>query len=176
MTFIGRAGWPAPQLHDVAKSQLTRSAWHRTYLQTLGVVRDLWHRASLVHADLSEYNLLYFDKRVYVIDLGQAVDTGHQDVLKFLRIDLRNVLKFFASRQVAVHDLEVALTFVTERDAVGGMRDGDHTHEMAAANLLTSMPGSEGEVQGALDAIVRGEAAVDDALGDAIRAMQSAKA
>lgn len=72
--------------------------------------------------------------------------------------------------QVAVHELEVAMTFVTDRDSVGGMLDGDLTNEMAATNMLASLPGNEGEVQEALEAIANGERAVASAMHDAITA------
>lgn len=47
------------------------------YLQLLLLVRSLCLRASLVHGDLSEYNLLWHEGRCVVIDVGQSVHTGH---------------------------------------------------------------------------------------------------
>lgn len=44
--------------------------WH---CQVVRNMRTLYHVCHLVHADLSEYNMLYFDKRVYVIDVSQSV-------------------------------------------------------------------------------------------------------
>lgn len=36
-------------------------------------MRILFQDCKLVHADLSEYNMLYFDDKVYIIDVSQAV-------------------------------------------------------------------------------------------------------
>ena len=72
MSWIGTslvAAGGAPQLRDAALSaRRLRSAW----LQTLTALRQLYLDAKLVHADLSEYNLLWWEKRVYVIDVGQV--------------------------------------------------------------------------------------------------------
>jgi len=46
----------APRLKD---ARLSRSRAARCYRETLGAMRAMWSRARLVHADLSEYNMLY---------------------------------------------------------------------------------------------------------------------
>jgi len=53
-----------------------------------------------VHADLSEYNLLYFKGLVYVIDVGQSVEYDHPMSLDFLRRDLGVVNDFFSKKNV----------------------------------------------------------------------------
>ncbi len=59
-------------------------------------VKRAYHDARLVHADLSEYNVLYWRKRPYVIDVGQAVDTHHPRAREFLERDVRNLCRFFS--------------------------------------------------------------------------------
>lgn len=156
MTFVGRNGWPAPQLHDLPKGSLKTATWHRVYLQTVAIIRDLYQRARLVHADLSEFNLLYTsDKRVVVIDFGQSVDRHHAKAKEFLAADVRNVLVFFKKRQVNTHSREVVLSFITEYDAMGGLR---------GAADLASAPGNEIAVDDALCAICDAEDSVSDAV------------
>lgn len=54
-----------------------------------------YRNCKLVHADLSEYNLLYYRKKVIVIDVGQAVETSHPRAQEFLFRDCVNVCRFF---------------------------------------------------------------------------------
>jgi len=55
MGFIGESGWGAPRLKDV---ELSDSKWGECYRQLAGHMRTLFQKCRLVHADLSEYNLL----------------------------------------------------------------------------------------------------------------------
>ena len=57
-------------------------------------IKKLYH-AKLVHADLSEYNILLDGKTPYIIDMGQAVSTRHPNARAFLRRDIINVLNYF---------------------------------------------------------------------------------
>jgi len=69
MSFIGKDGWPAPLLKDV---QLTDDQARDCFRQCVILMRTIYHVAKLVHADFSEYNLLYLDGKVFVIDVGQV--------------------------------------------------------------------------------------------------------
>ena len=51
----------------------------------------MYDKAGLVHADLSEYNLLWQDDTLYVIDVGQAVEKNHPFSHQFLLRDCHNV-------------------------------------------------------------------------------------
>lgn len=51
--------------------------------------------AGLVHADLSEYNVLISGEGPVVIDVGQAVLRSHPNAGMFFRRDLDNVLRYF---------------------------------------------------------------------------------
>ena len=93
MTFIGDDGQAAPRLKDAELSPLhLRVCYH----QAVRLLRVLYHVCHLVHADLSEYNLLYHRHSLVVIDVGQAVEHDHPHALTFLKKDVSNVNRFFA--------------------------------------------------------------------------------
>ncbi len=89
MEFIG-GDVPAPQIRDVRGAATEEVFW-----QVLGDVRLAYHVAGLVHADLSEYNILWWDGKHVIIDLGQGVDVKHPRALEFLGRDVRNLCNFF---------------------------------------------------------------------------------
>nr|WP_245249646.1 serine protein kinase RIO [Methanolinea mesophila] len=68
-----------------------------TYEELVSFIRDLYHKARLVHADLSEFNVLMGD-RMYVIDMGQSVTLDHPRALQFLFRDISNITRFFRSK------------------------------------------------------------------------------
>ncbi len=54
------------------------------------------YKAGLVHADLSEYNILIGDgDKEYLIDFGQAVVVQHPNAYDFLQRDIEHIVKFF---------------------------------------------------------------------------------
>ncbi len=59
-------------------------------------VKKAYTKAHLIHADLSEYNIiLQPDGHILIIDWPQAVKTDHANAAELLERDLRNVLTFF---------------------------------------------------------------------------------
>ena len=88
MKFIGEKGVPAMTLNNVR-------ATHKEYENTIEIIESLYHNASLVHADLSGYNLFRTKEGVVVFDLGSAVDTRHPRSLEFLKRDINNITNFF---------------------------------------------------------------------------------
>ncbi|KAK8204820.1 extragenic suppressor of the bimD6 mutation [Phyllosticta capitalensis] len=121
MGFLGdRKGWPAPRLRDVPStlnledSEAIEARWKALYVQLLGYMRMMYQVCRLVHADLSEYNLLYHEHKIYMIDVSQSVEHDHPHALEFLRMDIRNVGDFFRSRGVDVLPDRIVFAFVTD--------------------------------------------------------------
>ena len=92
MEFLGESEKPYPQLRSV---QLEDA--EEVYHEVLSFIKDLYQKAGLVHADLSEYNILYGD-RMYVIDMGQSVTPDHPRALHFLVRDIANINRFFSQK------------------------------------------------------------------------------
>ncbi|MDE1856563.1 MAG: serine protein kinase RIO [Candidatus Micrarchaeota archaeon] len=93
MEFIGdKYGTPAPMLKD---AELERPG--ETLDEIIESVKKLYS-ARLVHADLSEYNILIHRGRPYMMDLGQAVVIKHPKADEFLVRDVHNLLQYFRKR------------------------------------------------------------------------------
>lgn len=98
MEFIGEGGVAAPRLKDAGLSQTKMC---EAYSQMVVVVRTLYQKCHLVHADLSEYNILYHQGQLYIIDVSQSVDLDHPKALDFLREDCKHVNDYFKRNGVA---------------------------------------------------------------------------
>ena len=92
MEFVGSDGRPVPQLRNVHLGDPAG-----TYEEIIAFMADLYKKAGLVHADLSEFNILFGDRPV-VIDMGQSVTIDHPRAFSFLKRDIANINHFFSSR------------------------------------------------------------------------------
>ena len=64
-------------------------------------MKKMYTKCHLVHADLSEYNMLWHEGNIYFIDMGQSIEPFHPNGLEFLFRDCKNVCSFFnKTRQV----------------------------------------------------------------------------
>ncbi|KAK5170297.1 Serine/threonine-protein kinase rio1 [Saxophila tyrrhenica] len=155
MSFLGdRKGWPAPRLRDFEftntagdtdKDDEVLSKWRSLYLELLGYVRKMYQTCRLVHADLSEYNILYHaqEQRLYIIDVSQSVEHDHPRSLEFLRMDVRNVTDFFRRRGVDTLSERAVFGFVVEGK---GSTEADGTKESLEKLYEQREQGEEDEV------------------------------
>lgn len=116
MGFIGKDNVPAPLLKNAA---LSESKARELYLQVVLQMRKIYQDARLVHADLSEFNMLFHEGDVYIIDVSQSVEHDHPHALEFLRKDCTNVNEFFAKRAVAVMTIRELFDFITDPSITG---------------------------------------------------------
>ncbi|GLB38338.1 putative protein kinase superfamily, RIO-type Ser Thr kinase family protein [Lyophyllum shimeji] len=159
MSFIGdKDGWASPRLKD---AELSTTECATLYAELVLVVRKMFHQCKLVHADLSEYNILYHEGHLCIIDVSQSVEHDHPAAFDFLRKDIKNVEEFFGRLGVRCLGLRRCFDFVTrvqlseggdsedaavlqtwleqmEKDDVplddAVPRDGDTGHEASAAH------------------------------------------
>ncbi|MCJ1433651.1 protein kinase rio1 [Xylographa pallens] len=143
MGFLGdRHGVPAPRLKDVALEGIDiESRWRSLYLQLLGYMRIMYQTCHLVHADLSEYNILYHQDKLWIIDVSQSVEHDHPRSLEFLRMDVKNVTDFFRRNGVDTLSERTTFGFVT---AVEGPLDQDGM-AVSLDKLYTARPEEEPE-------------------------------
>jgi len=120
MGFLGdKKGWAAPRLRDVElQGEDVDEQWRVLYLQLLGLMKRMYQTCKLVHADLSEYNVLYHQKKLFIIDVSQSVEHDHPRSLEFLRMDVKNVSDFFRRKNVNVISEQAIFGFITSHSAV----------------------------------------------------------
>lgn len=114
MEFLGRKGISYPKLVDVVLGgDDADDQWRRLYVQLLGYMRRMYHVCRLVHADLSEYNILYHAGKLYIIDVSQSVEPDHPRSLEFLRMDIKNVGDYFRRQGVDTLPDRMVFNFIT---------------------------------------------------------------
>jgi RIO kinase 1 len=92
MEYVGNGQGAGPQLQFAElEADEAREAWERILWNV-----KLWLRHNLVHADLSAYNILWWDGRPKVIDMPQAVDARfNPHARRLLERDVCNVAGYF---------------------------------------------------------------------------------
>lgn len=89
MEFIGNET-AAPLLKEVGPPDPRQN-----FKQIISDIKKM-HDSGIVHSDISEYNLLVKDKKIYFIDCGQGVALAHPRAEEFLRRDVNNVIRYFS--------------------------------------------------------------------------------
>ncbi|KAJ6228651.1 serine/threonine-protein kinase rio1 [Anaeramoeba flamelloides] len=111
MSFVGKQSTPAPRLKDL--KGVTTRRWRQLYRQMICSMRVMYQKVELVHADLSEYNILYSQKKAVIIDVSQSIHSQTENALEFLRKDCWNITKFFKSKGVKCWSVRELFGFVT---------------------------------------------------------------
>ncbi|MEM0232100.1 MAG: RIO1 family regulatory kinase/ATPase, partial [Candidatus Methanomethyliaceae archaeon] len=106
MEFIGINGIPAPLLKDwpILNKEILN--------EILNEIKKLYKNARLIHADLSEYNIMINEGKPYIIDFGQAVPIEHPMSYEFLTRDINNILRFFRKAGIETPEDEVVINWL----------------------------------------------------------------
>lgn len=111
MTFMGQDGYPAPKLKDV---DMSTTKARELYRDCVILVWRLYNIVKLVHADLSEFNMLYHNDSIVIIDVSQSVEQEHPHAFEFLRKDCTNISEFFRKKGVSTMTVKELFDFVTD--------------------------------------------------------------
>src|SRR5258705_5532153 len=103
----------------------------------------MFHICKLVHADLSEYNILYHNGHLWIIDVSQSVEHDHPSAFDFLRNDIKHVEEFFGRMGVKCLGLRRCFEFTT-KEKVSDV-EGE-SEEAALRHWLEVDPGKAGEM------------------------------
>ncbi len=99
MEFVGENGVPAPLLKDYMPED------PRAFADALlDALARLYFRAGLVHADLSEYNILVHRDAPVLIDFGQAMPWDHPLSHEFFMRDMERLRKVLSMLGMDVGD------------------------------------------------------------------------
>ncbi|MGA3020918.1 MAG: serine protein kinase RIO [Candidatus Micrarchaeales archaeon] len=118
LEFIGKEGYPSRRLEQEKVNEPEKVL--KTILED---VKKLYEN-ELVHADLSEYNILMLGELPYMIDFGQAVHIKHPEAHEFLRRDIRNILHHFSKKYGVEKNEETVFRYITGASIA---ESGDHS-------------------------------------------------
>jgi len=83
------------------------------------VVNDMkmmFESSDLIHSDLSPFNILYYDKKPVIIDVGQAVLKNHPRAREFLQRDVHTIVKYFKRYKIKMPSEETLFQHITEKN------------------------------------------------------------
>jgi RIO kinase 1 len=104
MSFLGEGELPYPTMNMVGPLHGEKD------LDSILEAVKMMYKASLVHADLSEYNIMIGDVP-YLIDFGQGVILRHPHAERFLERDVSIILKYFRKHGIT-RGLEETLRWI----------------------------------------------------------------
>lgn len=145
MSFVGENNVAAPKLKNAI---LSAAELIVAYEEIVDIMVRLYNEANLVHADLSEYNILWHNGTCWLIDVAQAVEPSHPGALEFLMRDCDNISTFFTRKGVSgVKTKEELFSHVTGLDPsvhTATMLERIHTkgptETLATAQNIDEMP------------------------------------
>ena len=150
MSFLGVDGWPSPKLKD---TRLSESKACELYYECVLHLRNMYQKCRLVHADLSEYNMLVHEGRLYIIDVSQSVEHDHPNALEFLRKDCDNVTEFFRRNKVCVMPVKGLFDFVTDVSLTDDRVE--EYLEKAEEKAIAREPGDQGAQEEVSEAVFK---------------------
>ena len=107
MSFIGKDGVAAPKMKEDGSGNAKKQ--FKTVVKSM---REMYSQR-LVHADLSEYNILNDKGKPVLIDFSTSVLLDHPQAQEFLERDIGNIVRYFGHRKVET-DFQKVLAEVTD--------------------------------------------------------------
>ncbi|MEA3191058.1 MAG: kinase 1 [Thermoplasmata archaeon] len=139
--YLGTKQGPWPRLQELRDLPDPQ----RLYDQLVEQYLLAYNKADLIHADLSEYNVLVANAdqpankwEARIIDVGQAVLKSHPMAAEFIERDLRNLANYFRRKGVDADPLAIRARLVHER-----ARDSE-PKALAGRGRRSRRPWSEG--------------------------------
>lgn len=89
MELIGNKDKPAPRLKDFQPENPKKF-----YSELMKNIK-LFYKKGFIHGDLSEYNILNYKNKPYIIDLSHGVKLDYQNADYLLERDIKNLERYF---------------------------------------------------------------------------------
>ena len=102
MEYIGIGATPAPRLKDIKRLENSEDFFD----EILQFIKLLYQKAKLVHADLSEFNILIHNDKPVIIDISQAVTIDHPKAEVYLVRDIKNIFNYFEKLGIKIPNPE----------------------------------------------------------------------
>lgn len=128
-------GQAAPKLKEYAFDSTDEIV--SIYYQMLLYMRRMFQECRLVHADLSEYNTIVLNNKLYIFDVSQSVEPSHPMALDFLRTDIKNINDFFSKKKINVYPERIIFKFITASASELGI---ENTSKEALISVLDDLP------------------------------------
>lgn len=128
-------GQPSPKLRDHPFKDVDEIVHY--YHHMLYYMRRMYRECRLVHADLSEYNSIVHNDKLYIIDVSQSVEPEHPMALDFLRMDIKNVNDFFSRKKINVYPERLLFRYIIEDNSVLGI---DNNSDQELSKHLETLP------------------------------------
>jgi RIO kinase 1 len=107
MEYVGALREPAPLLREIALPSDDVPQLFADVIQNI----ELFLLHDRIHGDLSEYNMLYWQEQIVLIDFAQAVDPRHNlSVYDLLERDIARVCHYFARYGIKSDAYDIAST------------------------------------------------------------------
>lgn len=96
MELLGDINVVAPRLCDI---EFNKGEAEKAFKLILNSMKIFWE-FGIVHADLSEFNILWWRENPYIIDFPQSVDRRtHPNPREILERDIKNIVNYFSKYQ-----------------------------------------------------------------------------
>jgi len=102
MEYLGTENTPAPLIKDVKIKNP-----EDIFKKIISYIKIMYKNSNMVHADLSQFNIIYHKNQPYIIDFGQAVLLEHENSHDFLKRDIHRIVTYFNKNNITETEKQI---------------------------------------------------------------------
>jgi len=96
MELIGRKNKPAPRLKDMPPDN------PKKFSNELIKNIKIFYKKGFIHGDLSEYNILNYKEKPYIIDLSHGTKLDYPNAKELFEKDIKNIENYFSKHHITL--------------------------------------------------------------------------